>query len=386
MTHLYGVSFTDPTTGTAVGGNGTILRTTDGGATWIEQASGINDDLFAVSFADAGAGTAAGDNGTILHTTNGGTAWVRRSSGTTNLLRGLRFIDGHTGTVVGFAGTILRTTDGGVAWEAKEGPVKRRLYGLRFEPVDPAMEQLCGVAFNGARNGIAAGDDGAIMRATDGGLTWRMEPSVEDDLRGVSYAGADIATAVGVSGTILHSGNGGLAWTRQADGPTSDLERRSAPRTHGRKEIDWDQDVIVGIRVYVRSLIHASPESIAFRLDRETGKTTCEYSGLTISGGRDGGPSSEAYPPSTTTIRRTVFDSLAAWLKEHRTGFYGDAPSATTRWSDRVEIRAVEISGKARTATLFRDPRGAGEEFVKQIRHLYGNPYMLRHPENAVYD
>ena len=51
--------------------------------------------------------------GTILRTTDGGATWVSQASGTTNLLRGVSFTDEHTGTVVGDWGTILRTTDGG---------------------------------------------------------------------------------------------------------------------------------------------------------------------------------------------------------------------------------------------------------------------------------
>jgi pectate lyase len=37
MNHLLDVSFTDANTGTAVGYGGTILRTTSGGATWVED-------------------------------------------------------------------------------------------------------------------------------------------------------------------------------------------------------------------------------------------------------------------------------------------------------------------------------------------------------------
>jgi photosystem II stability/assembly factor-like uncharacterized protein len=62
---------------------GTILRTTDGGATWTSQASGTNNPLFGVAFTDANTGTAVGDGGTILRTTDGGaqalTGWRRLS-------------------------------------------------------------------------------------------------------------------------------------------------------------------------------------------------------------------------------------------------------------------------------------------------------------------
>src|SRR5215467_9921904 len=71
----------DPSTMVAVGYGGTILRTTDGGATWTPQFSGTTNILYGVSFVDANTGTAVGGNGTILRTTDGGATWtVQRSA------------------------------------------------------------------------------------------------------------------------------------------------------------------------------------------------------------------------------------------------------------------------------------------------------------------
>ena len=118
---LRAVDFVNATTGTAVGVAGTILRTTDGGSSWVIQTSGTTNILNAVSFTDATTGTAVGGPpsfrasfGTILRTTDGGSSWVRQTSGTTNRTYGVSFTDAMTGTVVGDGGTILRTTTGGV--------------------------------------------------------------------------------------------------------------------------------------------------------------------------------------------------------------------------------------------------------------------------------
>ena len=80
---LFGVSFVDANTGTAVGGLGTILHTTDGGSSWTSQASGTGSSLHGVCFTDVNTGTAVGYDGLILRTTNGGMSWMRQSSGTT---------------------------------------------------------------------------------------------------------------------------------------------------------------------------------------------------------------------------------------------------------------------------------------------------------------
>ena len=41
-------------------------------------------------------------NGTILRTTDGGSSWVPQTSGTTKTLYGVSFTDENNGTVVGF--------------------------------------------------------------------------------------------------------------------------------------------------------------------------------------------------------------------------------------------------------------------------------------------
>jgi hypothetical protein len=55
---------------------GTILRTTDGGITWDFQLSGTRRELYGVNFTDSDNGTVVGSQGTILCTTNGGYTFV----------------------------------------------------------------------------------------------------------------------------------------------------------------------------------------------------------------------------------------------------------------------------------------------------------------------
>ncbi len=70
--------------------------------------------LYAVDFVNATTGTVVGEGGTILRTTDGGSSWVIQTSGTTRVLRSVSFTDAITGTAVGLGGTILRTTTVGV--------------------------------------------------------------------------------------------------------------------------------------------------------------------------------------------------------------------------------------------------------------------------------
>jgi hypothetical protein len=110
---LRAVSFSDAQTATVVGEAGTILHTTDGGATWVPQISGITDTLLAVDFTDANNGTAVGQLGVILKTTDGGQTWTRQESGTNQDLYNLAFTAPDTGTVIGAFGAILRSASSG---------------------------------------------------------------------------------------------------------------------------------------------------------------------------------------------------------------------------------------------------------------------------------
>jgi hypothetical protein len=109
---LRAVSFSDSQTGTVVGELGTILHTTDGGATWVPQTSGVTDTLLAVTFTDANNGTAVGQLGVILRTSDGGNTWVRQESGTNQDLYNVAFTSTDVGTAVGGFGAILHTSSG----------------------------------------------------------------------------------------------------------------------------------------------------------------------------------------------------------------------------------------------------------------------------------
>jgi hypothetical protein len=96
--------------GWAVGEDGTILATKNGGETWQAQTSGTTKSLYSVQFAaDGQRGWAVGQDGTILATKNGGETWQAQTSGTTKSLSSVQFAaDGQRGWAVGQDGTILR--------------------------------------------------------------------------------------------------------------------------------------------------------------------------------------------------------------------------------------------------------------------------------------
>lgn len=104
------VSFVDPDHGHAVGPQGRIVATDDGGRTWTLQRSGGVETLTGVSFADARRGLAVGtvdlatggQRAVVFATDDGGRSWVSRIVPDTVRLRGgVDFADRDTAYAVG---------------------------------------------------------------------------------------------------------------------------------------------------------------------------------------------------------------------------------------------------------------------------------------------
>jgi photosystem II stability/assembly factor-like uncharacterized protein len=103
---LNAVWFATPQRGWAVGGEGVIITTEDGGRTWRPQRSGVGDELHDVKFVDEAEGWAVGRGGAMLHTTDGGRTWADAKRVTPHALERL-FTVGRRAWAVGFGGTIV---------------------------------------------------------------------------------------------------------------------------------------------------------------------------------------------------------------------------------------------------------------------------------------
>src|SRR6266576_5057128 len=84
---------------------------------WSPVSSGTTNNLNGAYLLSSGTGFVVGDAGTILKTTDAGATWAPLTSGTTNALYGVYFFDTSHGVAVGDQGLILRTTDGGNSWQ-----------------------------------------------------------------------------------------------------------------------------------------------------------------------------------------------------------------------------------------------------------------------------
>lgn len=204
----------DENTTIAVGEAGTIIKTTDGGTSWILQTSGTNTELYSVYFIDSNTGWTVGSGGgTILKTTNGGTSWTLQGSQNYDPLYSIFFISSATGWIAGEDNTILKTTNGGIDWIFQQGIFPKSVRSIFFTDEN---------------NGCAAGIDydgsnyfGVIIKTTDGGTTWTNQWS-GNWLLSIHFTDSNNGWAAG-AGIILKTIDGGTSWNNQITGTSYQL-------------------------------------------------------------------------------------------------------------------------------------------------------------------
>jgi photosystem II stability/assembly factor-like uncharacterized protein len=196
---LRAVSFVSSSTGW-IGGDGTILATTDGGKTWQRQYSG-RAQISALSFISPAVGYASGvdpipGTGILFGTRDGGRTWSQlgeprspaRQISFASALVGFAMSGGSPlqgngateRTPPFFGGRLATTTDGGKSWHVLDAPT--------------LVDSTC--ASNTQH--VWAAYQAAVLRSDDAGDSFSNVFSPQIDTKGVWYAtvecsGADVA-------------------------------------------------------------------------------------------------------------------------------------------------------------------------------------------------
>ena len=244
---LFGVSFSDSSTGWACGRWGIILYTQDGGLSWKKQPSGVDVTLTSICFVDKLHGWAVGDQGTIVNTVDGGLSWQRQVAPSVHYFMKVFFISPDEGWVVGEETNILHTSDGGKNWQ------------LQFSDEDFILKSI---TFIDPRHGWAVGEYGYIYNTDDGGQSWNQQAGIFDfseetgEIIGGNFLfdvkAVDEKTVwiVGIDGYIAFTDDGGKNWCQvPADIPKAHLF--SIEANHEGKNI-----VVAGDAVLLKSDDH----------------------------------------------------------------------------------------------------------------------------------
>ncbi len=201
---LSAVAAIDSLTFVAAGGDGTILRTINGGMNWsvLKEAGGTTNNLSDISFRTHDDGWAVGSSGTIIHSTDGGLSWRQQSSGTSFHLTGVWAVNSHicfaVGSLVDYGGMVLRTTDAGETWSQ---------FGT------PDGEYLFDIAFADAGHGTAIGKFGTMYQTSDGGDSWiETNSHYKNELTGICFTSTKTGYMVGWGGAVFQTTDGGRTW------------------------------------------------------------------------------------------------------------------------------------------------------------------------------
>jgi photosystem II stability/assembly factor-like uncharacterized protein len=261
----------------ACGEKGTVIRSTDGGVTWLFTTPLVSSlDCFSIEARDANTAWVAADDlnagGSALYkTTNGGSTWIQQliSNSPGTFYNAVKFYDGNNGILMGDPENgyfvIQTTTNGGTTWTRTpsanipaplsgeySNPNSLAIFGNAawfgtgaategstrvFRSTDRGKSwtvsgiisglgtSLWSSAFGNESAGIVLGRNGYYVRTTNGGSTWSaplLEPGkyISED---ATFASPTSIVLVGFNGESNVSTDAGLSWSSRATADTMDL-------------------------------------------------------------------------------------------------------------------------------------------------------------------
>ncbi len=174
-----------------------ISRTTDSGRTFVDKDFPIFtnniDYSICVDFLTDNIGVAAGTSGQIHATIDGGDNWFSRNIPGQSFARynDINILNDSTVFVVAYkginAGLIGHTLNGGNTWETI----------LTDEPINR-------MSFMDDQNAYVVGDNGLVLKTTDGGENWiAVNSGTNKNLYGIAHLSDSVIYIVGEDGLIL---------------------------------------------------------------------------------------------------------------------------------------------------------------------------------------
>lgn len=253
------------------GQRGHIVYSDDQGKSWTQASVPVKCDLLALHFPDATNGWAVGHDGVVLHSSDGGATWAKQfdgrgaaqvmekyygsqpaltaeiqsyvAQGSDKPFLDVWFENASTGYIVGAFNLIFKTGDGGKSWtpwfDRIENPKRLHLYAIR--PVGQELYitgeqgsvfrldrqkerfQALTAPYKGTFFGLAGkpgslvvfGMRGNVFRSPDGGKSWvKVETGVPAGLTGGTVTEDGRIVLVSQAGQVLVSSDNGASFVR----------------------------------------------------------------------------------------------------------------------------------------------------------------------------
>jgi photosystem II stability/assembly factor-like uncharacterized protein len=212
------LTFTSDKIGYAVGDGSLLMKTSDGGATWVPKDIGAPapQNLTAIRCASDTTCVVTTQAGTVIGVTVDGAATFKYPSPSTDPLFAAAFATPTRLVAAGQQGSTAFSDDAG----ANFTPVGGRLVG-KFSRV---------VAGKVAGSAFAPGPDGTLGRTVDGGHTWtRGNVATSQDVLDVSFPSVNDGYALDIAGGVFNTNDGGQSWATLNTGSTARANAVYAP-------------------------------------------------------------------------------------------------------------------------------------------------------------
>ncbi|MBX9681365.1 MAG: hypothetical protein K2X38_21630 [Gemmataceae bacterium] len=265
---LHAVQFIDAKEGWAVGDEGVVWHTIDGGKNWERLPTGVRASLRSLQFLDPFIGwvvgreelPSGGSVGVVLFTDDGGATWKRMMPNTTPGLNQVRFASTKFGFLMGdgsdqFPSGLFKTVDGGKSWAPVQGPHTPAWFAGDFHDADNGVlvgawsklstlrpngfgaaevDALAGRSLKGVhmlpKRIVAVGEGGLVLTSVSGGARWgfadlKLAPEVlrSLDFNAIAAVGSK-AWVVGRPGSfVLTTEDAGASWSLKSTGQTLPL-------------------------------------------------------------------------------------------------------------------------------------------------------------------
>lgn len=196
----------------SAGERGHILISDDQGNNWRQAEVPTRLQLNAVSFVDEEHGWAVGEDGVIVHSTDGGEHWQHQFDARDAGLKGpyldVVFRNPQEGYAVGVFNKIVRTQDAGAHWDEWQHHVDNpdEWHFMAITATGPEADHL-----------YIASEKGLVFRSLDGGQSFKPVQTGHDGTFHAVMAergadGQDRIVVAGVGGVIYTSADNGESW------------------------------------------------------------------------------------------------------------------------------------------------------------------------------
>lgn len=200
---IWDIWFIDNLQGIIAGTDGLLMKTTDGGETWVSKTRFTYPPEYTCLFFVSKTIGFAGANGGLYRTTNSGEDWtevmgMNSSLSSPGFIDNVFFLDRDNGWTISEDGIVCKTADGGSTWQA----IQTR-----------ANKILSDIVFTDKLHGFAVGSEGTFLKTIDGGQRWsQISNSITEHISSIHAFNQDSLIVGCFMGKAYRTGDGGLTW------------------------------------------------------------------------------------------------------------------------------------------------------------------------------